>query len=319
LEQTLIDVEAPVNICGDIHGQFHDLCNLMSQKGWPPKQRYLFLGDYVDRGKHSLECVFLLFALKVKYPDKIFLLKGNHECSSINRVYGFYDDCKRRYSIRIWKLFSSVFDRLPLAAVVGKRIFCVHGGLSPDINNIRDIRTLRGADRDSHANGPIADLLWSDPDPDITGWGENDRGVGYCFGSDVVRGFLQRNQLDLICRGHQVVEDGYQFFADRKLVTIFSAPNYCGEFDNAAAMLCVSERLVCSFKIVTGVVLPPDDLAPDVSSKKKGKDSGKGKGGSAAKDNFESVVERRKTVLVRPDTQAAGGIGSKRSNKVKPA
>ena len=221
----------------------------------------------------------LLFSLKVMWPDKIILLRGNHECSSINRVYGFYDDCKRRYSIKIWKVFGAAFDYLPLAAVVASRIFCVHGGLSPDVHDLPAIRSIERPLKDGAGTGPSADLLWSDPDHDITGWGENDRGVGFCFGSDVVRGFLQRNNLDLVCRAHQVVQDGYEFFAERKLVTVFSAPNYCNEFDNAAAMLSVSESLICSFIIVKPEEKEGAMLATGGTSKKDAKGK-KGKGAS---------------------------------------
>lgn len=126
----------------------------------------------------------------------------------------------------------------------------MHGGLSPDLKDLRQIRDdiMRPLDVPDH--GLLCDLLWADPDKDIEGWGENDRGVSYTFGADKVTEFLQKHDLDLICRAHQVVEDGYEFFAKRQLVTIFSAPNYCGEFDNAGALMSVDESLMCSFQIL---------------------------------------------------------------------
>jgi serine/threonine-protein phosphatase PP1 catalytic subunit len=108
--------------------------------------------------------------------------------------------------------------------------------------------------------GLLCDLLWSDPDKQIQGWGENDRGVSFTFGADIVTSFLKRHDLDLICRAHQVVEDGYEFFAKRQLVTLFSAPNYCGEFDNAGAMMSVDETLMCSFQVRPHILINPDNL-----------------------------------------------------------
>jgi serine/threonine-protein phosphatase PP1 catalytic subunit len=190
-----------------------------------------------------------LLAYKTKYPANFFLLRGNHECASINRIYGFYDECKRRYSIRLWKLFNDVFNCLPVAAIIDEKIFCVHGGLSPELTRLEQIRRL-ARPTDVPDTGMLCDFLWSDPDKDISGWGENDRGVSFTFGPDVVAHFLKNHDFDLIVRAHQVVEDGYEFFAKRQLVTIFSAPNYCGEFDNAGAMMSVDETLMCSFQIL---------------------------------------------------------------------
>ncbi|GLD93968.1 hypothetical protein PINS_up002573 [Pythium insidiosum] len=245
----LLELEAPIKICGDIHGQYFDLLRLFEYGGFPPDANYLFLGDYVDRGKQSLETICLLLAFKIKYPENFFILRGNHECASINRIYGFYDECKRRYSIKIWKTFTDCFNCLPVAAVVDEKIFCMHGGLSPELSQMEQIKLLLRP-TDVPDSGLLSDLLWADPDKDIMGWGENDRGISFTFGADIVRQFLKRHDLDLICRAHQVVEDGYEFFAKRQLVTLFSAPNYCGEFDNAGAMMSVDENLMCSFQIL---------------------------------------------------------------------
>ncbi|KAK6159865.1 hypothetical protein DH2020_003246 [Rehmannia glutinosa] len=199
-------------------------------------------GDYVDRGKQSLETICLLLAYKIKYPDKIFLLRGNHEDAKINRIYGFYDECKRRFNVRLWKIFTDCFNCLPVCALIDEKILCMHGGLSPELKQLDQIKEI-ARPTDIPDNGLLCDLLWSDPDPRIRGWSESDRGVSCIFGPDAVAEFLQKNDLDLICRGHQVVEDGYEFFAKRRLVTIFSAPNYGGEFDNAGALLSVDESL----------------------------------------------------------------------------
>ncbi|XP_073118634.1 serine/threonine-protein phosphatase PP1 isozyme 3-like isoform X1 [Henckelia pumila] len=248
-QPNLLDLEAPIKICGDIHGQYSDLLRLFEYGGLPPKSNYLFLGDYVDRGKQSLETICLLLAYKIKYPENFFLLRGNHECASVNRIYGFYDECKRRFNVRLWKIFTDCFNCLPVAALIDEKILCMHGGLSPDLQDLEQVRNLHRP-TDVPETGLLCDLLWSDPSKEVRGWGMNDRGVSYTFGMDRVTEFLQKHDLDLVCRAHQVVEDGYEFFADRQLVTIFSAPNYCGEFDNAGAMMSVDETLMCSFQIL---------------------------------------------------------------------
>ncbi|KAK3600901.1 hypothetical protein CHS0354_019254 [Potamilus streckersoni] len=267
----LVELSAPVNICGDIHGQYDDLLQHFDNCGYPPDSNYLFLGDYVDRGKRSLECICLLLAYKIKYPENIFLLRGNHECASINRIYGFYDECKRRYNIKLWKTFTDCFNCLPITALVEGTIFAMHGGLSPDLVSFEQLQNLERP-LNVPDNGLVCDLLWSDPDEDITGWGDNDRGVSFTFGGDIVDEFLEKHNCSLIVRGHQVVEDGYQFFQKRKLVTVFSAPNYCGEFDNAAAILIVSEDLTCTFHI-----LPPKKTTLLAVESKDGKDKKKKK------------------------------------------
>ncbi|CAF1241803.1 unnamed protein product [Rotaria sordida] len=244
----LLELEAPLHICGDIHGQYTDLLQLFDIGGFPPKSNYLFLGDYVDRGKQSLETICLLLAYKIKYPDNFFLLRGNHECSSINRIYGFYDECKRRYSIKLWKSFNECFNCLPVAAIIDRKIFCCHGGLSPELLNFDQIRRIQRP-IDVPDSGLLCDLLWADPDNEAKDWAENDAGVSSRFGVNVVNQFLNRYNMDLICRAHQVVENGYEFFGNRQLVTIFSAPNYCGEFDNAGAMMSIDQNLMCSFTI----------------------------------------------------------------------
>jgi len=250
-QPSLLELQAPLKLLGDIHGQYQDLLRFFEVSGYPPDQNYLFLGDYVDRGKQSIETMALLLAYKIKYPENMFLLRGNHECSSITRIYGFYDECKRRYNIRLWKGFCDVFNCLPPAALVEDRILCMHGGLSPELSSLEDIRRL-ARPTDIPDTGLLCDLLWADPDKDVTGWCENDRGVSYIYGPDVLTQMNSRLGLDLIVRAHQVVEDGYEFFGDRQLVTLFSAPNYCGEFDNAAALLSLSDDLMCSFKILNG-------------------------------------------------------------------
>jgi serine/threonine-protein phosphatase PP1 catalytic subunit len=138
----LLELMAPITIIGDIHGQYEDLLRHFDKCGFPPKTNYLFLGDYVDRGKRSLESICLLLEYKIKYPNNIFLLRGNHECASINRIYGFYDECKRRYNIKLWKTFTDCFNCLPIAALIEDIILCMHGGLSPDLHDLQRLRNI---------------------------------------------------------------------------------------------------------------------------------------------------------------------------------
>jgi serine/threonine-protein phosphatase PP1 catalytic subunit len=162
----LLELEAPIKICGDVHGQYTDLLRLFEYGGFPPVSNYLFLGDYVDRGKQSVETICLLLAYKIQYPENFFILRGNHESAGINRIYGFYDECKRRYSIKLWKIFSDVFNCMPAAALVDEKILCMHGGLSPELKDLQQIADLTRP-CDVPDMGLLCDVLWSDPAPNI--------------------------------------------------------------------------------------------------------------------------------------------------------
>ena len=225
----LLELEAPINICGDIHGQYYDMLRLFEYGGYPPESNYLFLGDYVDRGQQSIEAVCLLLAYKIKFPDNFFMTRGNHECASINRIYGFYDECKKKYSVKLWKIFTDCFNCLPVAALLDDRILCMHGGLSSELEKVEQIKNILRPS-DVPEQGLLCDLLWSDPEETSERYGANDRGVSVTFGPKVVEEF--------------------EFFAGRQLVTVFSAPNYCGEFDNSGAMMKIDENLICSFQIL---------------------------------------------------------------------
>ncbi|KAI9354036.1 Metallo-dependent phosphatase-like protein [Pilaira anomala] len=263
-QPTLLELNPGVKIVGDIHGQFYDLIRLFQMSGFPPSSNYLFLGDYVDRGMYSLETILLLLCFKIKFPENFFLLRGNHECADVTRVYGFYDECKRRSSVKIWKHFVDVFNTMPIAGLIGNRIFCVHGGLSPSMESMNQISLIQRP-IEIPEYGLLNDLLWSDPSEESPDWSENDRGVSVCFGRKNVDDFLNKFDLDLVCRAHMVVEDGYEFFNQRKLVTVFSAPNYCGEFDNYGAVMTISKDLLCSFEL-----LPPAEqtISPQKQEKK---------------------------------------------------
>jgi len=241
-------VDSPVTICGDIHGQFYDLKELFKVGGECPDTNYLFLGDFVDRGFYSVETFLLLLALKVRYPDRITLIRGNHESRQITQVYGFYDECLRKYgSVNVWRYCTEIFDYLSLSALIDDKVLCVHGGLSPSITSLDQIRAIDRKMEVPH-EGAMCDLLWSDPE-DIDGWGLSPRGAGYLFGGDVVNMFNQANKIDLICRAHQLVMEGYKLMFNDTLVTVWSAPNYCYRCGNVAAILELDEHLNKNFKI----------------------------------------------------------------------
>lgn len=250
-DPVLLSLNSPLTICGDIHGQFYDLLKFLEMGGMPPETNYLFLGDYVDRGKNSVEVFTLLMCLKVKYPNNFWLIRGNHETRDISRLYGFFNECSMNYTSDLWSKYCDVFEYLPLAAVISERIFCVHGGLSPELKDLSQIsrlsRPIRIPDQ-----GLLADLVWADPSNEHTGYRSSERGTSYSFGYDVADLFLQKNDFDLVCRAHQVVEKGYDFpFAPKQTVlTVFSAPDYCEEFGNKGGMLRVDHDLRCTFKFI---------------------------------------------------------------------
>ncbi|XP_059086024.1 serine/threonine-protein phosphatase 4 catalytic subunit [Tigriopus californicus] len=247
-ESNVQRVDSPVTVCGDIHGQFYDLKELFKVGGNVPDTNYLFMGDFVDRGFYSVETFLLLLALKVRYPDRITLIRGNHESRQITQVYGFYDECLRKYgTITVWRYCTEIFDYLSLSAIIDGKIFCVHGGLSPSIQSLDQIRTIDRKQEVPH-DGPMCDLLWSDPE-DTQGWGVSPRGAGYLFGSDVVAQFNQANDIEMICRAHQLVMEGYKWHFNATVLTVWSAPNYCYRCGNVAAILELDEELCRGFTI----------------------------------------------------------------------
>ena len=210
-----------------------------------------YLGDYVDRGYYSVETVTLLVALKIRYPQRITILRGNHESRQITQVYGFYDECLRKYgNANVWKSFTDLFDFLPLTALIDNQIFCLHGGLSPSIDTLDNIRALDRVQEVPH-EGPMCDLLWSDPD-DRCGWGISPRGAGYTFGQDISEAFNHNNSLTLVARAHQLVMEGYNWSQDRNVVTIFSGKYAI--FIEYVAMLILAQHLIIAIDVA---IRPP--------------------------------------------------------------
>ena len=242
-ESNVQNVSAPVIICGDIHGQIYDLLELFKKGGDIPNSRYIFMGDYVDRGYNGVEVLELLLALKIKYPEHITLLRGNHESRQICFAYGFYEEITRKYgNANAWEYFTDLFDYLPLAALVEGQIFCVHGGLSPYISTVDQIRLINRK-MEIPREGVFCDLMWSDPD-DIETWIISCRGAGWIYGWKVVDEFTHINNLELICRAHQLVMEGFKYWFEKKnLCTVWSAPNYCYRCGNKASILKISSDL----------------------------------------------------------------------------
>ncbi|XP_038709187.1 serine/threonine-protein phosphatase BSL1-like [Tripterygium wilfordii] len=276
LEPTVLQLKAPVKVFGDLHGQFGDLMRLFDEYGFPSTAGdityidYLFLGDYVDRGQHSLETITLLLALKIEYPENVHLIRGNHEAADINALFGFRIECIERMGesdgIWAWTRFNQLFNHLPLAALIEKKIICMHGGIGRSINSVEQIEKLERPITMDAGSIILMDLLWSDPteNDSIEGLRPNARGPGLVtFGPDRVTDFCKRNKLQLIIRAHECVMDGFERFAQGQLITLFSATNYCGTANNAGAILVVGRGLVVVPKLIHP--LPPPLQSPETS------------------------------------------------------
>ncbi|OZJ06266.1 putative serine/threonine-protein phosphatase [Bifiguratus adelaidae] len=263
-ESNVVHIKAPVTVIGDIHGQFYDLLEIFKIGGYCPHTNYLFLGDYVDRGLSSVETISLLTCLKLRYPDRVQLVRGNHESRAVTQTYGFYTECIRKYgSASVWTYFTNMFDFLTLSVVIDDSIFCVHGGLSPSIKFIDQIKVLDRFREIPH-EGPMADLVWSDPDPDKEEFAMSARGAGYTFGSQVVKKFLHINGMSHILRAHQLCMEGYQVLYDDQLSTVWSAPNYCYRCGNLASVLEVGEQGQRFFNVFDAA--PESDRLPPPGS-----------------------------------------------------
>ncbi|KAG9128992.1 hypothetical protein Leryth_014772 [Lithospermum erythrorhizon] len=274
-EPSVLQLKAPIKIFGDLHGQFGDLMRLFDEYGSPSTAGdiayidYLFLGDYVDRGQHSLETITLLLALKVEYPNNVHLIRGNHEAADINALFGFRIECIERMGERdgiwTWHRINRLFNWLPLAALIEKKIICMHGGIGRSINHVQQIESIQRPITMEAGSIVLMDLLWSDPteNDSVEGLRPNARGPGLVtFGPDRVMEFCDNNDLQLIVRAHECVMDGFERFAQGHLITLFSATNYCGTANNAGAILVLGRDLVVVPKLIHP--LPPA-LSPEMS------------------------------------------------------
>jgi len=242
-EENLLLLDSPISVCGDVHGQLWDVIHLFEVGGHPSVTKYLFLGDYVDRGFFSVETFLLIACYKLKYPKNIFMLRGNHESSDVNSGYGLYSEILTVYGhAGIWERMNALFEVLPIAALIDNKLFCVHGGISPHISLVDQISMINRK-RQIEPKGPFSDLFWSDPDDNGSTWKENTRGAGFLFGSSAVKEFCQNNDLRMIIRSHQLAKEGYEYKFEKQLITIWSAPNYMYRSGNKAAILSFDTTL----------------------------------------------------------------------------
>lgn len=247
-ENTLIDVEPPVNIIGDIRGHFLALLRLLEVKGPPPQSKYVFLGNYVGFGDQSVLTICLLLAYKCKFPESIYLLRGMHETGRLGFSNGFMAECQSAYGTDAYKKLTAVFNCLPIGALVGGKLFAVSGGLSPYLHTLDAIRSIRRPTNISFATGLLSDLVSTDPDESKHGWSRSSRG-SWDFGTDVALSFCRTNHIKLIVRGHQLVREGHRFSHSNKVLTLWSARGYKKEFDNSGAFLDVSEDLTYTVRV----------------------------------------------------------------------
>lgn len=248
-EPNLLEMDAPITVCGDVHGQYYDLMKLFEVGGDPADTRYLFLGDYVDRGYFSIECVLYLWSLKIWYPSTLWLLRGNHECRHLTDYFTFKLECKHKYSEAVYEACMESFCALPLAAIMNKQFLCIHGGLSPELHTLEDLKSIDRF-REPPTHGLMCDILWADPLEEFGQEKTNDffvhnhvRGCSYFFSYPAACAFLEKNNLLSIIRAHEAQDAGYRMYRKTRttgfpsVMTIFSAPNYLDVYNNKAAVL----------------------------------------------------------------------------------
>lgn len=254
-EPNLLEIPPPVTVCGDVHGQFYDLCKLFEICGGPDKTSFLFLGDYVDRGSYSLEVLLLLYSMKINHPKTFTMLRGNHETKQMTQHFTFKSECLVKYSIEVYHASLKSFCALPIAAIMNKQFFCVHGGISKDIKYISEVQEINRFQVDFPSHGAFCDLMWSDPSNNfdnepygtshkVKDFSENyERGCSYMYSYNAVCQFLERNNLLSVLRAHQAQDKGYRMYKKTptqqfpSVISLFSAPNYCGTYGNKAAVL----------------------------------------------------------------------------------
>ena len=240
-EENMLRLSDPIIVVGDIHGQLYDLLEIFRVEPPPPESQYLFLGDYVDRGYYSLEVLMYILCLKIRSPNRVHMLRGNHESYTVSRTYGFYNECQCKFNdLTIYQKCCDLFNYLPVAATIDDRIFAAHGGLSPSVSLLDQLDAI---DRfqEPMIDGPLPDLLWGDPVADkLQGFKANVRGAGYTFGEAVTKRFVHLNRLTHVTRAHQLAMNGYALFFDGILSTVWSAPNYMYRSGNLASVMKVT-------------------------------------------------------------------------------
>lgn len=254
-EPNLLKLNDPITVVGDIHGQYYDLVKLLEVGGPPGDTQYIFLGDYVDRGSFSVEVVATMYALKIRHPKRVRMLRGNHECRQMTSFFNFREECEYKYDISVYNAFMDSFDNLPLAATINGKFLVVHGGLSPELPNVKAINRVNRF-QEPPREGLLCDLLWSDPleskdekenakpKKNSPSFVPNEvRGCSYFYSFDGAATFLKKNSLLSIIRAHEAQLEGYKMHKTNpntgfpSVITIFSAPNYCDVYNNKGAIL----------------------------------------------------------------------------------
>lgn len=235
-EPSFIQATGNYMVIGDIHGNVDILLRIFSKNGYPDESKYIFLGDYVDRGSNSVEVIAILFAFKILYPENIYLIRGNHESRSLTSFYGFKNECELHFNLDLYDHAMDAFDNLPMGAILNNEVLCLHGGIPRNINSREELFAIEKTDGEPNP-GPVTDILWSDPSNDEEMNGKCVRGAGCIYGHDQVCDFLKKLNLSLICRSHEECQEGFNFpFEDQILITIFSSANYCDSKNYASIM-----------------------------------------------------------------------------------
>ena len=254
-EPNILKVQDPVTVVGDIHGQYYDLLKLLEVGGAPETTKYLFLGDYVDRGAFSIECVLLLCAIKLNFKSTILMLRGNHECRQMTSFFNFKQECEIKYDLEVYDRIMEAFDCLPISCLINEKFLAIHGGISPDIDKVADITKINRF-TEPPKTGPMCDMLWSDPvekneEALTVSWLENStRGCSYVFGAQAATPFLTKNSILSIIRAHEAQLEGFKMYKWNNnvdfpsVITIFSAPNYCDVYNNKAAVISFKNNMV---------------------------------------------------------------------------
>ena len=254
-EPNILKIKDPVTVVGDLHGQFYDLIKCLEVGGNLEDTKYLFLGDYVDRGNYSIENLILLMAIKLNFKNSVLMLRGNHECRQMTSFFNFKLECEVKYDSEVYLRFIEVFDCLPIACLINEKFIAVHGGISPQINFIDDIMKINRFTEPPKA-GALCDLLWSDPcnkDKDaikINFAANVNRGCSYVFGNKAVVPFFEKNNIISIIRAHEAQVEGFKIYKWNPIldfpsvITVFSAPNYCDVYNNKAAVVKFKNNIV---------------------------------------------------------------------------
>jgi serine/threonine-protein phosphatase PP1 catalytic subunit len=304
-QPNMLELNAPINIIGDMHGHFFDLIRIFNKCGWPNEKTYLFLGNYTNFGRYGIETVLLILVMKLKFPENVFMLRGNHDCDKLTELHGFKQECKHRYGSKIWKLFINLFNNLPPAAIVGDSIFCAHGGICENILKVGEIHQIpRGMN--VPVQGPLTDLLWSDPNTneEETEFSENIRGISRSFPKFGLETFLKNNKLYMMVRSNQLVPEGFEIMWGGILVNLFSAANFGNDYNNKGAIMEINDELQYNFIQFEAFGIDPRweeaeqrDLDKKISDEKQKKDEEerirKGKRSSSKRTRLNRVAEIR--------------------------